>query len=306
MLSWEALELRQLQCFVQVVRCGSISRAALESGVSQPALSLRIKKLEALMGVQLLHRNGRGVVATATGLTLYERIRPLLEGLELAVVESCMPSRQLPAEVVIGVVPTLAHRVSDALTSSVHPDAVSFRIVEGFSGHLRNWLTDGEVDLAVCTAMFRQPGIKQVAVGTEPLELVGVRGGAKRKEIPFGQLSTLPLIVGSARHTIRRLLERTASEQDIHLKIAYELDGLEAQLRFAAKGAGFAVLPRGTVSGHGYTQQLGCWPIVEPQVRVHIVVASLPQIETTKPYVAAMRDELVKRIKGQGFGAPQR
>jgi DNA-binding transcriptional LysR family regulator len=80
------------------------------------------------------------------------------------------------------------------------------------------------------------------------------------------------------------------------LKIAFEVDGLDAQLRFAEKGLGFAVLPRGTVSGFGYSKTLTSRLIVEPVLPIHIVVASLPHIENQKPHVAQLRDELVQRI----------
>lgn len=62
-----AIDLDLLRSYVAVVRQGSLTRAALVSGRSQPTLSTQMRRLEALLGVTLLKRTGRGVVATSDG-----------------------------------------------------------------------------------------------------------------------------------------------------------------------------------------------------------------------------------------------
>jgi LysR family transcriptional regulator, pca operon transcriptional activator len=58
-----------------VVECGSINRAAGLLGMTQPALTRSIARLEEVMEVQLLHRTSRGVVPTECGRALIERVR---------------------------------------------------------------------------------------------------------------------------------------------------------------------------------------------------------------------------------------
>ncbi|MHB9095016.1 MAG: LysR family transcriptional regulator [Eubacteriales bacterium] len=55
------MDLHQLKAFYRVSRCGNFSRAAEDLFMSQPALSRQISSLEATVGTQLFHRNGRGV-----------------------------------------------------------------------------------------------------------------------------------------------------------------------------------------------------------------------------------------------------
>lgn len=60
--------------FMRVARCGSISHAAREMHISQPAVSLSISKLEEELGIKLLFRTNRGIRLTSEGSTLLEHL----------------------------------------------------------------------------------------------------------------------------------------------------------------------------------------------------------------------------------------
>src|SRR5262245_18685416 len=72
------MKLRQLRCFVKVVEVGSMTRAAEQLFVAQPALGVQIKMLEERLGVVLLVRHSRGVAPTRAGQLVYERARQIL------------------------------------------------------------------------------------------------------------------------------------------------------------------------------------------------------------------------------------
>ena len=64
------MELKQLDYFLGVAESGSFSKAAIRLSVAQPILSRQIKLLESELGVELLYRNGRGVVVSEAGKVL--------------------------------------------------------------------------------------------------------------------------------------------------------------------------------------------------------------------------------------------
>lgn len=66
------MELRQCRYFISVAKLGSISQAALELHIAQPALTRQMQKLEEDLRVTLFNRTGRGVQ-----LTLFERKRSI-------------------------------------------------------------------------------------------------------------------------------------------------------------------------------------------------------------------------------------
>jgi len=64
--------LRQLQVFEAIVRIGSFTRAAEELFLTQPTVSMQIKKLSEAMGLPLFEHVGRGVQPTEAGRELYD------------------------------------------------------------------------------------------------------------------------------------------------------------------------------------------------------------------------------------------
>ena len=72
------MELKELRNFMRVARAGSVSRAADELRLAQPALSRQISKLERELGVSLFSRHGRGVRLSAAGSLLLERAEAIV------------------------------------------------------------------------------------------------------------------------------------------------------------------------------------------------------------------------------------
>src|SRR3954454_17592809 len=71
-------EITELRSFCAAADLGSVGRAAIRLNVSQPALSKRLRTLEALAGARLLDRSPRGVTLTPAGTRLYVEARKLL------------------------------------------------------------------------------------------------------------------------------------------------------------------------------------------------------------------------------------
>ena len=75
--------LRQLRAFCHAARLGSITRAAVHLGLSQPAVSLHVRELENELEAILFDRGGSGIRLTSAGETLYELSRPLVQGMDV-------------------------------------------------------------------------------------------------------------------------------------------------------------------------------------------------------------------------------
>jgi DNA-binding transcriptional LysR family regulator len=79
-----AVELNDLAAFLAVARAGGFREAARTSGVSASGLSVAVRRLESKLGVRLLNRSTRSVVATEAGTRLIERLAPVLGEVEAA------------------------------------------------------------------------------------------------------------------------------------------------------------------------------------------------------------------------------
>jgi LysR family nitrogen assimilation transcriptional regulator len=140
-----------LGLFAHVVKAGSISRAAMELGASQSAVSRRIGAMEAGLGVRLFRRSGRGVRLTGPGeqlLAYAMTVERTLAQAERAMRET---SASGPARLCIAAQPTIAQILFGSLGHALkarYPKA-KMRFVEGLASQLLASLNDGEVDLAI-------------------------------------------------------------------------------------------------------------------------------------------------------------
>src|SRR5690606_38359631 len=101
------MNLRQLKYFVKVVQTGSMTRAAEQLYVAQPALGMQIRQLEEDIGVALLIRHSRGVEPTSAGKLLHERAVAILELVEAARKEVAACDGDAAETVRLGVTPAL-------------------------------------------------------------------------------------------------------------------------------------------------------------------------------------------------------
>ena len=169
------MDMKQLHYFKHVAELGSFSKAAAFLSVAQPALSRQIGKLETELNVILLYRTGRGVIATEAGGLLLERANALLEQFDKLQHEMRALDGVVSGSATLGVPPTVSQVIIRPLINhfrKLYP-AVSLEVVEGFSGHIHEWLVDGRLDVAVLYDAPRTRHLTAEHLLVEELFLVG-------------------------------------------------------------------------------------------------------------------------------------
>ncbi len=153
-------ELAELRAFCAAVDLGSLGKAARLLRVSQPALSKRLRVLEAVTGSQLLERSPRGVTPTAAGEKLYAAARRLLA--EAEVVETLMEGLGADqAPVRLAVSPTIAEFVLPAMLvelESRHDRHLSIELSIANSSTTREMVLEGRSDIGVGVADGSESG----------------------------------------------------------------------------------------------------------------------------------------------------
>ncbi|MCY4180482.1 MAG: LysR family transcriptional regulator, partial [Litoreibacter sp.] len=143
------IDLELLRCFASVAELRSFTAAGARLGRSQSAVSVRIKKLEDLLGAQLLTRNNQDVQLTERGKVLLTKARHILEESERLMSEMRGPS--VSGKLRIGLLEYIApHRLPEIMTALQRklPSAeVQFHV--GLSSTLKTALTNGNIDLAL-------------------------------------------------------------------------------------------------------------------------------------------------------------
>jgi DNA-binding transcriptional LysR family regulator len=161
------MEVRQLRWFIAVAEAGSLSAAAREGHISQPALSVIIAQLERDLGARLLDRGRDGVKLTAAGSAVIGIARRMIDDAELAGI-AARAARDTQQEVRLaitdpGIVPLVAGAVAGAMLAGVR-----VRLVVG---QHRPWELHGvkrrEVDLSVVTGPVLDPRVRTTPLATD-------------------------------------------------------------------------------------------------------------------------------------------
>lgn len=168
----------QLRLLAELGQSGALGLAAVQLGIAQPAASRLLAEMEALIGVPLRERQGRGLRLTAVGQVLARRAARVQIELSDAAREMAEAASGLSGTVRVGAVtgPALS-LVLPALTElqRAHPD---FRaeVTVSTSIHLCDELRHGHLDFALARLAPGERLLEAQEIGTEPLSLVVRRG----------------------------------------------------------------------------------------------------------------------------------
>lgn len=168
------LTLRQLRYFDALARHGHFGRAAEACAISQPALSMQIKEMEAALGGQLLERNARQIALTRFGEELIGRVRDILRSVD-ELGDFARASRdRFAGRLRIGMIPTIAPyllpRVIGNLTQ-VHPE-LDIQVREALTPRLIQELSEGRLDTAIVALPVSEASLTEVALFSEDFLLV--------------------------------------------------------------------------------------------------------------------------------------
>ncbi len=239
------MDLHLVDCFLRIAEFGSINRAASDMEITQPALSRRIAALEHDLGTQLLIRDARGVKLTDAGTMLVNGARPILRQAELLRDEI---GRQANTQVSIGL-PFSMHRLITApfAASEIKAQAsISLRVYEGFIHHLREWMQQGLIDVAVMD--FREGESTQwehIPLIREQLLLVGAADSGLALERPVGaeELGNCRLILPGRPNIFRLNVDTYLKRNGQKFRRAADAETLPLCLALVKDGLGHTVMP---------------------------------------------------------------
>ncbi len=241
-------ELAELRAFCAAVDLASIGRAARLLQVSQPALSKRLRALEAVAGTRLLERSTRGVRPTASGLRLYGAARRLLTDAE-AVEELMGGFAPASAPVRLAASPTLAECwLPDVLVAleAAHERHLSVEVVAANSATVRRMVCDGVADLglAALDPDGSADGLAETVVCEDEL-VVAVPPGhpwAAAAEIDPHELAITPIVRRDPGAASRRVVDAALAAADVTPAPPLAELGSTAAARAAALAEGVPVL----------------------------------------------------------------
>jgi DNA-binding transcriptional LysR family regulator len=248
------MDIRTMECFLAVVEAGAITRAAERLHMSQPPLTVRLKTLEAELGVELLHRHGRGVEPTAAGRVFAERARRLLTEVDSTAEAVRSVGHGISGHLTIAVGGSVAPNLLADLVGRLSSEApeVSVAVTDRHDAAVLDRVLHGEADAGLLHLMpldlAARPRTLETAVAArEPLVAV-LREDHPRADDERADLSLLtsePLIApsrASAPGLLTQLLAtwRANGGEDDQLRAT---DSTTTTLALVQAGLGVTMMP---------------------------------------------------------------
>lgn len=248
------LGLPELEAFLMVAKCGSFSEAARELNLTQPAVTARVQRLEAILRTQLLDRKPRGVTCTAGGRKLFDAGEAALRDL-----------RQLARELV-----EEADRGRNVVTVAATPAISSLFLVpsirdfssrHGVSVEVRDMgheqvlaaVKEGSIDFAIAGldeevatyAMESFAELKFVVAAPRDSAL------AERDVADFEDLSSYVLIQLNGYHSLNARLQAEFERRHLSVR-SRKAENLTTLLALVNSGIGISLVPERILQDSAY------------------------------------------------------
>ena len=266
------MTLTELRYAVALAREKHFGRAAAACFVSQPTLSVAIRKLENELGVTLFERSMQDVSVTAVGEQVVAQAQQVLSQVS-AIKDMVVHGRDpLAGPLQIGVIYSIAPYLLPNLMSHMFKNYPQMPLIvqEEYTHHLIEWVKQGRIDAAIMALPFNESGLDIAPLYDERffVALPKTHPMAQQESISNHRLQKEPLLVLGAGHCFRdHVLEATPAarvyqvEED-GLQRNFEGSSLETLRYMAAAGIGITVLPALAVPEHEPNGSLSYVPLV--------------------------------------------
>ena len=252
------MTLTELRYIVALARERHFGHAADACFVSQPTLSVAIKKLEDELGVTLFERGSGDISVTTAGHEIVAQAQRVLE--QAAAIKEMAKRRKNPlaGPLRLGVIYSIAPYLLPLLVPRIIKAAPEMPLVleENFTYRLLDMLKNGEIDVALLALPISGAGLMMQPLYDEPFKVALPAGHAweKRKTIPSCDLKTETMLLLGAGHCLRdQVLEvcpelmRFSSSSAEGIQKTFEGSSLETIRHMVASGVGLTVLPASAV-----------------------------------------------------------
>lgn len=252
-----------LRSFVAVVDTGSFTRAADSTHLTQSTVSQQVRKLESLLGCELLHRKGRYVTATLEGERVLSYARRILQLMNEALAQTSLSAEQ--QKIRLGVPEDFAtHAIMPTLSAfaSEYP-GIRLEVKSGLCSDIWREFQRSELDLALVKQ--RQGSAPGLASWPEPLCWIDSLDGNNLDNHP------IPLVTFPIGGLYRSEMAHTFDSLGRSWRLAYVSTSLSGVCCAVEAGLGISLLPRRLVTERHriLDQRDGLPPVPDLELTLH-------------------------------------
>jgi DNA-binding transcriptional LysR family regulator len=241
------LNLRQVRAFLTVARVGSFTRAAGLLHISQPALTVQIRKLEESLDTRLFDRTSRSVALTAMGRDLLPVLQRATEDLDAVLFNAHGISAGKRGVVRIAALPSFAASLLPAiiLRSRRSNPALSFVVKDAIASRVNEMVRAEDVDIGLTGGDLSDAEIDVIHSGQDRLCLVYPSNHpiARRRKIAIQHLVEVPLVLTTTGTSVRATVDAAFARLGRLPMVACEATYMMTAVAMVRAGLGLSILP---------------------------------------------------------------
>lgn len=244
------LTLKQLRYLAALAQHRHFGHAAEACAISQPALSMQIKELEAMLGAALFERSGRQVRLTRFGEEFALRVREVLRGVDELGDFARVARDRLSGQLRIGVIPTVAPYLLPTIIGKLtrRNAELDIHVRETLTPKLLQELAEGRLDTAIVALPVSEPGLAEVALFSETFVLVRPGEDAGKPVPDREMLREMRLLLLEEGHCFRDQALAFCNMQSALPRELLDGSSLSTLVQMVGAGIGVTLIPEMAVA----------------------------------------------------------
>jgi DNA-binding transcriptional LysR family regulator len=291
------LELRDMQLLLALARHRHFARAANTCGISQPAFSMRIRNLEAQLGLSIVRRGNRFQGFTEEGEIVLRWARKIVEDSRALEQEILSAKGKVTGKLTVGVIPTaLAYAAHLPVRLKEQHPGIVVRLHSATSLEIQQGIEDGSMDAGITYEDGVSADVYDLMqlyeeryVLLAPERLAPRRSGAASWE----EAAAMPLSLLVPEMQNRRILDRHFAELGQQPQVVSEGNSFTASIVMVKEGFAATILPETLLSALGELKEVVALPLGAPELSKAICLVSAirdPGLPTVRALQRALGD----------------
>ncbi len=293
------IDLDDLRAFLAVAESGSVTTAATRLHLSQPAVTRRLQRLEADLGVELFDRHSKPMTPTAAGRAALDKGRRILQSVDdLLVLLNGRPSGAFRLGVSMSFAALALARPIDEVRKTF--PRVAFEVVTGWSPWLIQQVRQGALDLAFVASLDGQRAAGEddrIVLGHHPLVFVAPRRLRLPAVVEPRLLADVAWVLNPPGCAFRSALQQLFHVAGVPLRIAVGVYGWDLQLSLVARGVGVGLFPAWIVARSRLRPQLRTFRIRGVEFRAEFGSVHGHLLALLEPVASALDRALAGQIR---------
>ncbi|QYR23030.1 LysR family transcriptional regulator [Paenibacillus sp. sptzw28] len=281
--------------FYFTAKTGSLSKAAAELFITQPAVTHTIKQLEAKLGGRLFFRTSKGVKLTSEGETLYQYIEQAYHFIENGERMIAEMHQLNDGEIKIGAGDTLCKHFLLPHLRTFHETypAVKIQVTNRTTPETVELLKQGRIDLGIVNLPIADKALEiRETMRTQDCLIAGeaFKQLSERKR-SWEELSEYPVLLLEKGSVTRAFFDRYAERQGVIIKPEIELGSVDLLVEFARTGLGIACVVRNFIA-----DELKAGEVYEIQLKKPIPARGIGIVTLKDVPLSAAADRFIQEV----------